>query len=204
MERKLGKLQPYCLEWSPDAQVARKFFELWWIVHVHWWVYDYFPQFRAKMMSNSYHEWTMWLLMCILIACVFLERIHCFCSKGANVEKTIRHVQATFWLHCDSCSAHDIWKVSGKKLNHHCVYIYIHKYIRVDQWQSNRINTVEQKQVDMRQVCCDINQPHKKEWHWGECNLGCCSGLYINYPLYTELDQIRSLYSISWSTWSYL
>ena len=102
------------------------------------------------------------------------ERIHCFCSKGANVEKTIRHVQATFWLHCDSCSAHDIWKVSGKKLNHHCICIYI----RIDQWQSNRINTMEQKQVDMRQVCCDINQP-KKEWHRGECNLGCYSGLWF-------------------------
>lgn len=77
--------------------------------------------FSTVSRKNDVISWTNVYPHCLRV----FERIHCFCSKGANVEKTIRHVQATFWLHCDSCSAHDIWKVSGKKLNHHCVYIYV-------------------------------------------------------------------------------
>lgn len=174
MERKLGKLQPYCLEWSPDAQVARKFFELWWIVHVHWWVYDYFPQFRDKMMSNSYHEWTMCLLMCILIACVFLSESIAFVQRVQTWKR--RYVMCKRLFDCIATRARLMIfeRLQGRNWTT-IVYIYI--YTCIDQSQSNRINTMEQKQVDMRQVCCDINQPHKKEWHWGECNLRCYGGL---------------------------
>lgn len=199
MERKLGKLQPYCLEWSPDAQVARKFFELWWIVHVHWWVYDYFPQFRDKMMSNSYHEWTMCLLMCILIACVFLSESIAFVQRVQTWKR--RYVMCKRLFDCIATRARLMIfeRLQGRNWTT-IVYIYIYMY---------------------RPIAI---QPHKHDgtkaswhatsmlWHQPTSQKGVTLGgmqlevlwWLIVYHMYTELDQIRSLYSISWSTWSYL
>lgn len=93
-----------------------------------------FSTVSRQMMSNSYHEWTMCLVMCILIACVFLSECIFFVQRVQAWKR--RYVMCKRLFDCIAARAR---------------LMIFERFHQGRNWrQSNRINTMEQKQVDMR------------------------------------------------------